>query len=82
MATENRRNIDWLIEKLREAERERDEVIEHAKNLEVDNFRLRFKLQAVGDIAGSEEYIGTLDIPDDNFADIPDDEENSGMTSI
>ena len=82
MATENRRNIDWLIEKLREAERERDEAIEHAKDLEIDNFRLRVKLLAISEIVGDEEYIEKLEIPDDSFADIPDDEENSGMTSI
>ncbi len=82
MATENRRNVDWLIEKLREAERERDEAIEHVKDLDVDNFRLRVKLQAICDIVGGEEYIGDLIFPEDDFADVPDGEENSGMPSI
>ena len=34
MATENRKNnTEWLIEKLRTAEVERDEAISHAKNM-------------------------------------------------
>lgn len=85
MATENRKNnTDWLIEKLRTAELERDEAISHAKNLEIDNLRLRMKLQAVSSIVSGEVYIEDMFIPDDEYADtdIPDIEENCGMPSV
>lgn len=85
MATENRKNnTEWLIEKLRTAERERDEAISHAKNLEIDNLRLRMKLQAISSIVGGEVYIEDMFIPDDEYADtdIPDIEENCGMPSV
>ena len=58
MATENRKNnTEWLIEKLRTAEVERDEAISHAKNMEIDNLRLRMKLQAISSIVSGEVYI-------------------------
>lgn len=85
MATENRKNnTEWLIEKLRTAERERDEAISHAKNLEIDNLRLRMKLQAISSIVSGEVYIEDMFIPDDEYADtdIPDIEENCGMPSV
>ena len=85
MATENRKNnTEWLIEKLRAAERERDEAISHAKNMEIDNLRLRMKLQAISSIVGGEVYIEDMFIPDDEYADtdIPDIEENCGMPSV
>lgn len=85
MATENRKNnTEWLIEKLRTAEVERDEAISHAKNLEIDNLRLRMKLQAISSIVGGEVYIEDMFIPDDEYADtdIPDIEENCGMPSV
>ena len=85
MATENRKNnTEWLIEKLRTAELERDEAISHAKNLEIDNLRLRMKLQAISSIVGGEVYIEDMFIPDDEYADtdIPDIEENCGMPSV
>ena len=85
MATENRKNnADWLIEKLRTAELERDEAISHAKNLEIDNLRLRMKLQAISSIVSGEVYIEDMFIPDDEYADpvIPDVEENCGMPSV
>lgn len=85
MTTENRRNnIDWLVEKLREAERERDEAVAHARNLEIDNFRLRVKLQSISNFVCDEEYIEDLYIPDDDYADldIPDVEETCGMPSV
>lgn len=85
MATENRKNnTDWLIEKLRTAELERDEAISHAKNLEIDNLRLRMKLQAISSIVSGEVYIEDMFIPDDEYADtdIPDIEENCGMPSV
>lgn len=85
MATENRKNnTEWLIEKLRTAERERDEAISHAKNMEIDNLRLRMKLQAISSIVGGEVYIEDMFIPDDEYADtdIPDIEENCGMPSV
>ena len=85
MATENRKNnTDWLIEKLRTAELERDEAISHAKNMEIDNLRLRMKLQAISSIVSGEVYIEDMFIPDDEYADtdIPDIEENCGMPSV
>lgn len=84
MATENRKNnTDWLIEKLRTAELERDEAISHAKNMEIDNLRLRMKLQAISSIVSGEVYIEDMFIPDE-YADhdIPDIEENCGMPSV
>ena len=85
MATENRKNnTEWLIEKLRTAEVERDEAISHAKNMEIDNLRLRMKLQAISSIVSGEVYIEDMFIPDDGYADhdIPDIEENCGMPSV
>ena len=85
MATENRKNnTEWLIEKLRTAELERDEAISHAKNMEIDNLRLRMKLQAISSIVSGEVYIEDMFIPDDEYADtdIPDIEENCGMPSV
>ncbi len=85
MATENRKNnTEWLIEKLRTAEVERDEAISHAKNMEIDNLRLRMKLQAISSIVSGEVYIEDMFIPDDEYADtdIPDIEENCGMPSV
>ena len=85
MATESRKNnTEWLIEKLRTAEVERDEAISHAKNMEIDNLRLRMKLQAISSIVGGEVYIEDMFIPDDEYADtdIPDIEENCGMPSV
>ena len=72
MTAENRKcsNTEWLIEKLRAAERERDEVVEHARGLEIDNLRLRMKLQAISSIVGDEVYVEDMFIPDDEFADI------------
>lgn len=72
MTAENRKssNTEWLIEKLRVAERERDEVIEHARGLEIDNLRLRMKLEAISSIVGDEVYVEDMFIPDDEFADI------------
>lgn len=84
MATENRKNnTEWLIEKLRTAEVERDEAISHAKNMEIDNLRLRMKLQAISSIVSGEVYIEDMFIPDE-YADhdIPDIEENCGMPSV
>ena len=85
MATENRKNnTEWLIEKLRTAEVKRDEAISHAKNMEIDNLRLRMKLQAISSIVSGEVYIEDMFIPDDEYADtdIPDIEENCGMPSV
>lgn len=85
MATENRKNnTEWLIEKLRTAEVERDEAISHAKNMEIDNLRLRMKLQAISSIVSGEVYIEDMFIPDDEYADtdIPDIEESCGMPSV
>lgn len=85
MATENRKNnTEWLIEKLRTAEVERDEAISHANNMEIDNLRLRMKLQAISSIVSGEVYIEDMFIPDDEYADtdIPDIEENCGMPSV
>ena len=85
MATENRKNnTEWLIEKLRTAEVERDEAISHAKNMEIDNLRLRMKLQAISSIVSGEDYIEDMFIPDDEYADpdISDIEENCGMPSV
>ncbi len=85
MATENRKNnTEWLIEKLRTAEVERDEAISHAKNMEIDNLRLRMKLQAISSIVSGEVYIEDMFIPDDEYTDpdIPDIEENCGMPSV
>ena len=84
MATENRKNnTEWLIEKLRTAEVERDEAISHAKNMEIDNLRLRMKRQAISSIVSGEVYLEDMFIPDE-YADhdIPDIEENCGMPSV
>ena len=63
---------------------ERDEAISHAKNMEIDNLRLRMKLQAISSIVSGEVYIEDMFIPDDEYADpdIPDIEENCGMPSV
>lgn len=53
-------NYEWLVSKLREAERERDEAIEHAQIVELDNLRLRVKLQSISDYAGDEQNIEDL----------------------
>ena len=84
MAGNTKNNTEWLIEKLRTAEVERDEAIRHAKNMEIDNLRLRMKLQAISSIVGGEVYIEDMFIPDDEYADtdIPDIEENCGMPSV
>lgn len=85
MATENRKNnTEWLIEKLRTAEVERDEAISHAKNMEIDNLRLRMKLQAISSIVSVEVYIEDMFIPDDEFADIdiPEAEGECRMPSV
>jgi len=59
-------NYEWLVSKLREAEKERDEAIEHAKNVELDNLRLRIKLRSIADYADDEQDI------EDFFPDIED----------
>ena len=86
MTAENRKssNTEWLIEKLRAAERERDEVIEHARCLEIDNLRLRMKLQAISSIVGDEIYVEDMFIHDDEFADIdiPEAEGKCRMPSV
>ena len=85
MATENRKNnTEWLIEKLRTAELERDEAISHAKNMEIDNLRLGMKLQAISSIVGDEVYVEDMFIPDDEFADIdiPEAEGECRMPSV
>lgn len=60
-------NYEWLVCKLRKAERERDDAIEHAKIVELDNLRLRVKLQSISDYAGDEQNV------EDLFPDIEDD---------
>lgn len=86
MTAENRKssNTEWLIEKLHAAERERDEVIEHARGLEIDNLRLRMKLEAISSIVGDEVYVEDMFIPDDDdeFADIDIPEAECGMPSV
>lgn len=84
MVGNTKNNTEWLIEKLRTAEVERDEAISHAKNMEIDNLRLRMKLQAISSIVSGEVYIEDMFIPDDEYADtdIPDIEENCGMPSV
>lgn len=57
-------NYEWLVCKLREAERERDAAIEHAKIVELDNLRLRAKLRSICDYAGDKQNIEDL-FPDD-----------------
>ncbi len=56
-------NYEWLVSKLREAEKERDEAIEHAKIVELDNLRLRIKLRSIADYADNEQNIEDL-LPD------------------
>lgn len=84
MAGNTKNNTELLIEKLRTAEVERDEAISHAKNMEIDNLRLRMKLQAISSIVSGEVYIEDMFISDDEYADpdIPDIEENCGMPSV
>lgn len=53
-------NYEWLVNKLRKAETERDAVIEHAKIVELDNLRLRIKLRSISDYAGDEPNIEDL----------------------
>ncbi|GEM_PF-5811700 len=69
-------NYEWLVRKLREAETERDKALEHAEIVELDNLRLRVKLQTiadyvqnVADFAGDEEDI--KDLLADNEDDSP-----------
>lgn len=59
----DRTNYEWLVSKLRKAETERDAAIEHAKNVELDNLRLRVKLRSICDYAGDEQNIEDL-LPD------------------
>lgn len=56
-------NYEWLVSKLREAEKERDEAVEHAQIVELDNLRLRIKLRSIADYADDEQDIEDL-IPD------------------
>jgi len=56
-------NYEWLVSKLRETEKERDEAVEHAKIVELDNLRLRIKLRSIADYADDEQDIEDL-IPD------------------
>ena len=60
-------NYEWLVGKLRQAETERDAAIEHAKIVELDNLRLRVKLQSIANYADDEENIEDLlpDVEDD-----------------
>lgn len=53
-------NYEWLVSKLRQAETERDAAIEHAQIAELDNLRLRVKLQSISDYAGDEPNIEDL----------------------
>ncbi len=74
-------NYEWLVSKLREAEKERDEAIEHAQIVELDNLRLRIKLRSIADYADDEQNI------EDLFPDIEDDcpcipEEKTDKSSI
>ncbi|MCM1167841.1 MAG: hypothetical protein NC401_17780 [Ruminococcus sp.] len=45
------KNYEWLVNKLRETEAERDEAMEHAEIVELDNLRLRVKLRAIAEFA-------------------------------
>lgn len=60
-------NYEWLIGKLREAEAERDAALEHAEIVELDNLRLRVKLQSIANYADDEENI------EDLFPNVEDD---------
>ena len=74
-------NYEWLVSKLRKAEMERDKAIEHAKNMELDNLRLRVKLQSIADYADSEQDIEDLFTDDEGDCPcIP--EEDTGRSEI
>lgn len=80
-------NYEWLVRKLRETETERDEAIERAQIVEIDNLRLRVKLrtiadyvQNVADFAGDEEDIEDLLADDEDDCDIPEEKtDKSGI---
>lgn len=74
-------NYEWLISKLRKAERERDEAIEYAKMAELDNLRLRIKLRSISDYAGDEPNIEDLLSEDvDDYPCIPEEKtDKSGI---
>lgn len=70
-------NYEWLVGKLREAEKERDAAIEHAKIVELDNLRLRVKLRSISDYAGDEQNIEDLLFDDeDECPCIPEEKTN------
>lgn len=66
------------------AEWDKKEIVEHARGLEIDNLRLRMKLQAISSIVGDEVYVEDMFIPDDEFADIdiPEAEGECRMPSV
>ncbi len=57
MANESRQNnTEWLIEKLRTAEEERDNALNKLEELQLENLSLRGRLRTIGIILGDETF--------------------------
>lgn len=58
MANENRQsNTEWLIEKLRTAEEERDNALDKLEEMQLENLSLRARLHTIGIILGDETFM-------------------------
>lgn len=65
--------LEWLVDKLRETEEERDNALECLRELQLDNLALQSKLKLLESILGDKIPLWNEDIPED--IDIPDDGE-------
>lgn len=64
MANENRQNnTEWLIEKLRTAEEERDNALNKLEELQLENLSLRGRLRTIGIILGDETFTDGTNAP-------------------
>lgn len=69
---EEKANVNWLMNKLRAVEAERDKLVDRINRLEETNVCLRIKLQAVKIYVPNEVYIKKVIIPLDIDDDEPD----------
>ena len=69
---EEKANVNWLMNKLRAVEAERDILVDRINRLEETNVSLRIKLQAVKIYVPDEVYIKKVIIPLDIDEDEPD----------
>lgn len=79
------KNYEWLVNKLRETEAERDEAVEHAEIVELDNLLLRVKLRAIAEFAQTiADYADDEPNIEDLFPDTEDDstDEDSDRSGI